>query len=231
MAQTNLTVTAMWENDADYQYMDELRTEHYPPERLFNGAHISLFARLTVPPHRRVQVMNDLRQVAASQRPFHFKFQNKPSLWGKAVVVRLDSRPLTQVRNALNKKFTNILQCSLRCTDLISSQMGALRDDRRKRERTICTSRHGTRSCLQAESQRCVRRREAVVRHSHPSQRSPTRKSGRCPAVGVYGGRAVSPCCGIPFQCLSHRRDLRIGSGTLQDLRIGSRMDTYRTCK
>ena len=113
MAPTDLTVTAMWETDADYRYMDELRTEHYPPERLFNGAHISLFARLTVPRHRRVQVMDDLRQVAALQKPFDFKFKNKPSLWGKIVVVQIDSRPLAQVRSALNKKFTNTIQCSL----------------------------------------------------------------------------------------------------------------------
>jgi hypothetical protein len=106
----HLSVNVMWEADDDYEYIDRLRTEHYPPELLFNPAHIGLFTRLTVPPHLRGRIIHDIRQVATGRGSFNVKFAPKPERWGKAVVLRINSSVLKQIWRDLSNRF---LPCSL----------------------------------------------------------------------------------------------------------------------
>lgn len=45
-----LSLNIMWEQDVHYNFINGLRTQYTPPDLLWNGAHLSLFARLNVPP-------------------------------------------------------------------------------------------------------------------------------------------------------------------------------------
>jgi len=101
----NLTMTLMWEHDADYQFINGLRTQHYPPELLFNPAHTGLFTRVTVPPQLFDQIKNDIIEVAGQQVPFRFDFECAPALWGKCVVLGIVSDQLEYLREELNRRW------------------------------------------------------------------------------------------------------------------------------
>jgi hypothetical protein len=99
----NLTLNFMWLPDTHYTFVNSLRTEYYPAELLFNPAHISLFARLTVPHELSGRLQEDIAQIAAEQNAFDFKI-NGPVLWRKCVVLPVSSKKACLVRSNLNER-------------------------------------------------------------------------------------------------------------------------------
>lgn len=101
------TITFVWAPDNDHNFIDSLRVEHYPPELLFNSAHVGLFTRVTVPANLLVQVKSDIRGVASRCRVFDLKFQSTVKLFGKCVVLRVNRKQSGQafsIRNKLNDR-------------------------------------------------------------------------------------------------------------------------------
>lgn len=100
-------MTFIWTSDADYNFVNALRTEHYPAELLYNAAHVGLFTRVTIPSTLLEQVKSDIRNVAARHRAFDFKFQSTVRLFGKCVVLRVNrNQPggAFLIRNQLNDR-------------------------------------------------------------------------------------------------------------------------------
>ncbi|KDQ17959.1 hypothetical protein BOTBODRAFT_171656 [Botryobasidium botryosum FD-172 SS1] len=103
----DLTVTLMWEADADYQFINGLRTEYYPHELLHNPAHIGLFTRVTVPPQLFPKIQADIMEIAMRQTSFHFEFERAPVPWGKCVVLPAISSQLVHLRGVLNSRWAS----------------------------------------------------------------------------------------------------------------------------
>ncbi|KAF7979776.1 hypothetical protein HWV62_40806 [Athelia sp. TMB] len=104
------TITYAWSPDMDYDFMNALRTEHYPPELLFNPAHVGLFTRVAVPPARLEQAKADIKQVAALHTRFSIKFQSNVRLFGKCVVLRVNPNHaghIFSIRNVLNERWAH----------------------------------------------------------------------------------------------------------------------------
>ncbi|KAL6308345.1 hypothetical protein BKA93DRAFT_764462 [Sparassis latifolia] len=104
----NFTLTLLLESDEDYHYINGLRTKHYPPDLLFNPAHIGIFTRLTVPPALVAEVHADLAEMGRKEKRFTLQLARKPQLWGKCVVLPVMSSPLESVRSALNTRWAGM---------------------------------------------------------------------------------------------------------------------------
>ena len=100
----NLTLNFMLLSDTHYTFVNSLRTEYYPTELLFNPAHISLFARLTVPHQLSGRLQKDIAQIVAEHNPFDFKI-NGPVLWRKCVVLPVSSKQACSVRSNLSERW------------------------------------------------------------------------------------------------------------------------------
>jgi len=98
-------VTLWWVPDDTYNYINALRTTHYPPELLFNPAHVGLFTRVTVPSDLLNQVRADVSQIAGECTPFRFEFGTSACLWGKCVVLPIVSHIVDVVRSRLNARW------------------------------------------------------------------------------------------------------------------------------
>lgn len=99
-----LTMSIDWVADADYHWMNGLRTQHYPPNLLVNPAHLGLFTRLRVPVERFEQVLADIEAIAAVTSPFEFICNRDPMLWGKTVAIPARANALDALRASLNRK-------------------------------------------------------------------------------------------------------------------------------
>lgn len=107
---TACTLTFVWTPNADYEFVNALRTEHYPAELLYNAAHIGVFTRVTVPSALLEQAKSDIRNVAAQHRAFDFKFQPTVALFGKCVVLRVNRNQPGRaflIRNQLNDRWAH----------------------------------------------------------------------------------------------------------------------------
>ncbi len=78
--------------------LDALRHEHFPPERNFLAAHVTLFHAL--PGDREVALRRDLSEVAAATPPLGVTLPGVGH-WGKGVFVKLESPGLLAVRARL----------------------------------------------------------------------------------------------------------------------------------
>ena len=85
--------------DADsLGFFDALRREHFPPQRNFLAAHITLFHHL--PGEDISQVEDDLRRVGAEHKAFEMRFPNLRFL-GKGTAAEIESAELLKLRSRL----------------------------------------------------------------------------------------------------------------------------------
>ncbi|WP_164114317.1 2'-5' RNA ligase family protein [Sphingorhabdus sp. Alg239-R122] len=92
--------------DADFAWANRLRQQHFPPERNFLDAHITLFHHL--PP----QMLPEIRQrvkdmVAVFAQPE--AWLHDVMLQGKGVAYRLDCEGLMNIRDELAENFAGML--------------------------------------------------------------------------------------------------------------------------
>ncbi|SNT35377.1 2'-5' RNA ligase [Noviherbaspirillum humi] len=93
-------------DDASFAQFDSLRRAHFPPERNFIPAHITLFHVL--PASEEEAVLAQLREVCAGMSGFALRFPGLRSL-GRGVAVEVDSPGLLQLRTELAHRFRDWL--------------------------------------------------------------------------------------------------------------------------
>lgn len=98
---------------ADQRYFDDLRTEHFPPERNYLGAHITLFHHL--PPSALAELDGVIRRLTAELSAPAAALSEVYSL-GKGVAFRIDSPDLLAIRARIADHFTGMLTAQDRGT-------------------------------------------------------------------------------------------------------------------
>ncbi|MGQ3099897.1 MAG: 2'-5' RNA ligase family protein [Sphingopyxis solisilvae] len=91
---------------ADQRYFDHLRAAHFPPERNYLSAHITLFHQL--PPSALGELDGLIRRIAADTPPPAARLRELYSL-GKGVAYRIDSPDLLAIRERIADHFTGML--------------------------------------------------------------------------------------------------------------------------
>jgi len=91
---------------ADQRFFDNLRSAHFPPERNYLSAHITLFHQL--PPSALGELEGLIRRIAADTPPPTARLRELYSL-GKGVAYRIDSRDLLAIRDRIADHFTGML--------------------------------------------------------------------------------------------------------------------------
>lgn len=91
---------------ASFEFFDELRRRHFPPERNFLRAHITLFHHLPGAELNRVQ--NDLREVAVRQAAVALDFPSVRFL-GRGTAVEIDAPEMISLRTNLANKWRELL--------------------------------------------------------------------------------------------------------------------------
>lgn len=93
--------------DADsFAFFDCLRQKHFPPERNFLRAHVTLFHHL--PGEKIETIKTDLRRVAAEYEKFPVRFSAVRFL-GKGSAVEIESADLNQLRERLKNEWLDDL--------------------------------------------------------------------------------------------------------------------------
>lgn len=92
-------------DDAAQQRLDELRTAHFPTDRLVVGAHVTLFHAL---PGARVDDVRGALASAAERGPFQVEVSGVRFL-GRGVALDLSSSVLTGLRNEIAAGFAGEL--------------------------------------------------------------------------------------------------------------------------
>lgn len=101
MASPPLILTLRLDPSA-FQRFDALRRQHFPPERNFIPAHLTLFHAL--PGEHEPQVREALREVCAQQAPLPLVFPRLRSL-GRGVAVEVESPELMRLRQGLARRW------------------------------------------------------------------------------------------------------------------------------
>jgi len=91
---------------ADQRFFDTLRAAHFPPERNYLTAHITLFHQL--PPSCLAELDRLIRRIAADTPPPVARLRELYSL-GKGVAYRIDSPDLLAIRERIAEHFTGML--------------------------------------------------------------------------------------------------------------------------
>ena len=91
---------------ADQRFFDMLRAAHFPPERNYLAAHITLFHQL--PPSCLGELDGLIRRIAADTPPPAARLRELYSL-GKGVAYRIDSPGLLAIRARIADHFTGML--------------------------------------------------------------------------------------------------------------------------
>lgn len=91
---------------ADQRYFDALRAAHFPPERNWLAAHITLFHQL--PPSALDEIDSLLRTIAADTPPPAARIAGVYSL-GSGVAFRIDSPELAAIRERMVDHFQGLL--------------------------------------------------------------------------------------------------------------------------
>ena len=84
---------------ASFQFFETLRREHFPPERNFLAAHVTLFHHL--PGENFQQIKQNLLKVSSETKSFQLKFSGWRSL-GKGVAMKIESAELLKLRGNLS---------------------------------------------------------------------------------------------------------------------------------
>ncbi len=85
-------------DDASQTRFDRLREEHFPPDRNYLRAHLTLFHKL--PAERAVEIRADLREVCGDREPFTLTAKEVRFL-GRGVAYELSSPELLSLRKGL----------------------------------------------------------------------------------------------------------------------------------
>jgi 2'-5' RNA ligase superfamily len=91
---------------ADQLWADDLRARHFPPERNFLKAHITLFHHL--PPSHLPEIKARLRRLARECPPPPAML-NEVMMLGRGVAFRVDCPDLMAMRDELTEGFTGLL--------------------------------------------------------------------------------------------------------------------------
>ena len=91
---------------ADQRIFDTLRAAHFPPERNYLAAHITLFHQL--PPSALGELDGLIRRIAADTPPPAARLREVYSL-GKGVAYRIESPGLLAIRERIADHFTGML--------------------------------------------------------------------------------------------------------------------------
>ena len=85
-------------DSASFQYFDDLRQKHFPPERNILAAHLTMFHHL--PGDELEKIKEDARRICRGLSEFPLAFTGWRSL-GNGVVVRVEATPLLGLRGRL----------------------------------------------------------------------------------------------------------------------------------
>ena len=100
-----LIVTARMD-DRSFTFFNELTRLHFPPERKYLSAHITLFHRL--PGAEVSQVSDDIKNITTESDPPNLDFQ-KWRFLGRGVAMAVDSPSLVEMRNGLAHRWADHL--------------------------------------------------------------------------------------------------------------------------
>ena len=100
-----LILTAVLPPDI-HRWATDLRTRHFPPERNFLAAHVTLFRAL--PPSAEAEVDAALKALAAQSAPVPGRIEGVMSL-GRGTAIRLDSPAMIALRDRLAERFRGLL--------------------------------------------------------------------------------------------------------------------------
>jgi len=98
---------------ADQRFLDALRTAHFPPERNYLAAHITLFHQL--PPSALAELEGLIRTIAADTIPPAARLIEVYSL-GNGTAFRIDSPALLEIRARIAEHFAGMLTAQDRGT-------------------------------------------------------------------------------------------------------------------
>ena len=87
-------------------FFDELRQRHFPPERNYLDAHLTLFHQL--PGAQADSIVNTLEDISQRYRPLKV-LVNEVRLLGKGVAYRAESKLLLQLHRQLQKQWRSYL--------------------------------------------------------------------------------------------------------------------------
>lgn len=93
-------------DDASSKFFNELRQKHFPPERNFLSAHITLFHHL--PGEELAKIREDLREVCDRQSEFEIEFTEWRFL-GKGSAMTAESVELNDLRGQLARTWADWL--------------------------------------------------------------------------------------------------------------------------
>jgi 2'-5' RNA ligase len=96
-----LIVTALLDR-ASFEFFDSLRRLHFPPERNFLAAHLTLFHYL--PGGEVAAVKSFIEKIANGRSPFNIHFNSIRSL-GRGVAVNAEAAELIKIRGRLAAEF------------------------------------------------------------------------------------------------------------------------------
>lgn len=100
-----LILTVKLEKSA-FDFFDNLRRRHFPPDRNFIPAHITLFHAL--PGEKESLIEQSLRQISAETETFQLEFV-KPRFLGKGTAIEIESQPLGGLRGRIASRFDDDL--------------------------------------------------------------------------------------------------------------------------
>ncbi len=89
-----------------FDYLSELRRQHFPRERNYLDAHLTLFHAL--PAQSEAQIRADLQDVAGVTAPLKLRFPNTRFL-GKGVAIEVEAPALVRLRRELSDKWRPLL--------------------------------------------------------------------------------------------------------------------------
>ena len=89
-----------------FAFFDALRRKHFPPERNFLAAHVTLFHHL--PGNRAEDFKADLKELCCQSEPFDLRFPALRFL-GKGAAVEIESAELNRLRETLKNKWFEFL--------------------------------------------------------------------------------------------------------------------------
>jgi 2'-5' RNA ligase len=85
-----------------FDVLDRLRQQHFPPERNFLSAHITLFHKL--PSEQELAIRQTLEDACSTTPAVHLLFPTLRSL-GRGVAIQVDCPELVQLRNHLAQEW------------------------------------------------------------------------------------------------------------------------------
>ncbi|HUR96909.1 MAG TPA: 2'-5' RNA ligase family protein [Pyrinomonadaceae bacterium] len=100
-----LIVTARTDEHT-FAFFDGLRQQHFPPERNFLSAHLTLFHKL--PGENLETISNDLDQIALAATVAELSFTGWRGL-GRGVAMSIESKDLATVRATIASRWANVL--------------------------------------------------------------------------------------------------------------------------